>query len=86
MEAAQVSKKTGATPEVEDGIGGGEVLGVAELKTILVKYRDGHGVEAVRAALVFPDGTTHFIDEKSITKPVQNWLKRGSLKKLGREA
>lgn len=77
-------KKTGATPLVEEGIGGGEVQGVVEVRTVLVKYRDGHGTDAIRLAVVIPGGAVHFLDKDAIDiRPVQTWLKNGILAKLG---
>lgn len=78
------NKKTGATPIVEEGLGGGEVLGVAETKTVMLKLRDGHGKEMVKFAYVVPGGEVYFIDEASVKlKPAQSWVKAGVLSKLG---
>lgn len=70
-------KKTGATPLVDPGdLAGGEVLGVLEVKTLLVKFRDGHGKEQVRLAALIPGGEMYFFDDKSINmRPAQKWLK-----------
>lgn len=72
-------KKTGATPLVEaDGLGGGEVQGVLEVKTLLVKYKDGHGKEEVRLAALIPGGEMYFFDGKALDlRPAQKWLKAG---------
>ena len=86
METAQDSKKTGATPAVEEGIGGGEVLGVAETKIVIVRLRDGHGQEMIKLAVVSPDGATNFFEDKVLGKPVQAWVKKGILRFLGRAA
>ncbi len=67
-------------------MGGGEVLGVADLKTVMVKLRDGHGVEQIKIAIVAADGSVYFLDDKNIMKPAQNWVKSGVLQKLGRVA
>ncbi len=76
-------KKTGTTPLVTEGLGGGEVKGVAELKLVMVKYRDGHGIEAIRLAFVTPDGEVYFLDDRAVNlKPAQTWLKNGVAKAL----
>lgn len=70
-------KKTGATPTVEEGIGGGELLGAIPVKTVLVRYRDGHGKEEVKLAAVIPGGEIYFFGRDAIdTRPVQTWLKK----------
>lgn len=84
MAQEQEIKKTGATPIVEDGIGGGELHGVVEVKQVLAKFRDGHGREMVRLAIVVPGGEVYFLDDRAMnTKPAQSWLKNAILKKMG---
>ena len=83
METEETNKKTGATPTVIDGVGGGEVLGVAEIKTVMVKYRDGHGVEATKLAIVVAGGELYFLDDKAIGKQAQTWLKNEVFTRLG---
>lgn len=83
METGTTNKKTGATPIVEEGIGGGEVLGVVELKTVMVKIRDGHGQEVTKLVVVVPGGDIYFLDDKAIGKPAQKWVRSGVLKALG---
>jgi hypothetical protein len=75
-------KKTGTTPAVDEGIGGGEVLGVVEVKTYLVKYKDGHGEVSTKLAMVIPDGETYFFSKGSVDiRPAQRWLREGISKK-----
>lgn len=83
METGTTNKKTGATPIVEEGIGGGEILGVIELKPVMVKLRDGHGQEVTKLAIVVPGGEVYFINDTAIGKPAQKWVKAGVLKALG---
>ena len=75
------NKKTGATPLVdEDSLRGGEVLGALPVKPVLVKYRDGHGKEEVRLAVVIPGGEVYFFEAKALDlHPAQKWLKAGVL-------
>lgn len=70
-------KKTGATPLVDEGqLGGGKVLGVIDVRTVLVKFRDGHGQESVRLAAIIPGGEVYFFDNKALDlRPAQGWLK-----------
>ena len=76
-------KKTGSTPIVEEGVGGGEVLGALEVRTILVHFKDGHGQEATKLAIVIPGGDTYFLDKNAIDlRPVQRWLRDAMLKKV----
>jgi len=83
MEAVE-TKKTGATPIVEEGLGGGEILGVVETKTVMVNLRDGHGKEMVKLAIVVPGGDVYFLDESAVkVKAAQSWVRNGVLKKLG---
>ena len=82
MEAEKI-RKTGATPIAEGDVGGGEILGVVEIKPVMVKLRDGHGKEMVKIGLVIPGGDLYFIDEKTISKQAQSWVRNGVLKKLG---
>jgi hypothetical protein len=76
-------KKTGATPIIEENVGGAEVIGVVELRAIMVKLRDGNGVEMVKMGFQVPGGEVYFLDEKIISKPAQTWVKNGIVKKLG---
>jgi len=78
----EVIKITGKTPMEEGATGGAEVLGVVEIKPIMVKIRDGHGVEMVKLGFQVPGNDVYFIDEKSISKPAQTWVKNGIAKKL----
>lgn len=69
-------KKTGATPIVEEVLSGGKVQGVVEVKTLLVKYRDGHGEESTKLAVVIPGGEVYFFGREALDlRPAQNWLK-----------
>lgn len=69
-------KKTGSTPVVEEGLSRGKVLGVVEVRTVLVKYRDGHGAESTRLAALIPGGEVYFFDNKALdVRPAQTWLK-----------
>jgi hypothetical protein len=77
-------KKTGMTPEAEEGIGGGEVQGVTELKTVIVKLRDGHGQEMVKIGLVVPEGDLYWLDERATNlRPAQAWVRRQVKRLLG---
>ncbi len=78
------NKKTGATPLVdEDSLRGGEVLGALPVKTVLVRYRDGHGKESVQLAVVIPGGEVYFFDSKALdTRQAQKWLKAGVLESI----
>lgn len=77
-------KKTGATPLVEEGqLGGGKVLGVVEVKTVLVQYVDGHGEKGVKLAAVIPGGEIYFFGRDAVdTRPAQGWMKAAILEKL----
>jgi hypothetical protein len=79
-------KKTGATPIIEEGVGGGEVLGVVEVKHVMIKLRDGHGKDMVKLAFVIPGGDVYFLEEKVIGKPAQQWVRNAVLKALGLKA
>ncbi len=80
----QTSKKTGATPLAEELLGGGEIIGVIETKTVMVRLRDGHGKEMVKLAIVVPGGEVYFLDESAVkVKQAQTWVKKGVLSKLG---
>jgi len=82
MEEKIENKKTGATPEVIEGIGGGEILGVIKTQLVMVNLRDGHGQSMVKLAIVVPGGEIHFLEDKVIGKPAQSWVKRGIQDKL----
>jgi len=75
-------KKTGTTPTIEENTGGAEILGVLELKPIMVKMRDGHGAEMVKMGFLVPGGEVYFLEEKGISRPAQTWVKTGIQKKL----
>lgn len=69
-------KKTGATPIVEGDLSGGKVHGVVPVKTVLVKYKDGHGQEAVKLAVIIPGGEVYFFGRDALDlRPAQGWLK-----------
>ena len=73
-------KKTGATPIVEGDLGGGEVKGVIPVKTVLVSFRDGHGKDEVKLAVVIPGGEVYFFGREALdTRPAQKWLKAAVL-------
>lgn len=77
-------KKKVNTIASEGASAGGEVLGVAELKPVMVKLRDGYGEEMVKIALIAPDGAVYFTDEDAMKiKPAQQWVKNAVLEKLG---
>ena len=70
---------------MEEGLGGGEVQAVLELKTVLVKYKDGHGEEATRLAIVIPGGEVYFLSKNSVDlRPAQTWLRNGVASKMGK--
>lgn len=73
----ELNKKTGATPLPEgDRLGGGKVIGVLDVKTVLVKYKDGHGVEDTKLAVVIPGGDVYFFGREALDlRPAQGWLK-----------
>lgn len=75
--AQEPTKKTGMTPLVEDGISKGELLGPpVPVRTVLVRYKDGHGQEATKLAIVIPGGEIYFHGKDAVdTRPVQRWLK-----------
>lgn len=78
------NKKTGTTPLVEGGLGVGEVIGVVEVKQVMIKLRDGHGREMTKLALVVPGGEIYFLDDRTVnTKPAQGWVKSAVISKLG---
>ena len=64
-------KKTGTTPTIEENTGGAEILGVLELKPIMVKM-----------GFLVPGGEVYFLEEKGISRPAQTWVKTGIQKKL----
>ena len=66
-----------------EGVGGGEILGVAETKLVMVNLRDGHGQNMVKLAVVVPGGDIYFLDDKTVGKPAQAWVRKGILRKLG---
>lgn len=69
-------KKTGATPLVEGDLSGGKVKGVVEVKTLLVNYIDGHGLESTKLAVVIPGGEVYFFGREALDlRPAQTWLK-----------
>lgn len=70
-------------PVVVEGLNGGEVQGVVEVKTVLVKYRDGHGQEATRLAVIIPGGEMYFLSDNVASKQAQSWLKTAVLRRLG---
>ena len=81
------SPKTGQTPvaELDEVPGTGEIQGTLELKTALVKMRDGRdGKTIVKIAFVVPGGEVYFLDDVAARmKPAQQWAKRQIMKKLG---
>ncbi len=80
-------KKTGSTPLVEgDQLGGGKVLGVLDVKTVLVKYKDGHGQQDVKLAVVIPGGEIYFFGRDALDlRPAQGWLKTAVQNELNKE-
>jgi len=74
-------KKIGTTPEIEEATGGAEILGVIEPRSVMVKMRDGNGIETVKMGFVVPGGELYFLEEKSF-KQAQKWVRNGVLKKL----
>ena len=83
MEDPAVMKKTGATPLIEEGIGGGDVVGVLPVKTVLVKYRDGHGIEETKLAVIIPGGEVYFFGRNTLDlRPAQKWLKDAIQEKI----
>lgn len=81
---AEQIKKTGATPIVEEGLGAGEVLGVTQVRTALVRYRDGYGEESVRLAVVIPGGEVYFYANNALDmRPAQGWIRNAVKKQIG---
>jgi hypothetical protein len=78
----QTKKKTSVAIDPE-GLGGGSVEGVIPVQTVLVKYTDGHGVKAVKLAVVVPGGEVYFFDKDAVDeRPAQKWLKTAVLEIL----
>lgn len=79
------NKKTGATPLPEGAPGGsGEVLGVLEIRPVIIKLRDGYGKDQVRIALVVPGGEVYYLDDAALRRnSAQAWVKKGVLDALG---
>ncbi len=76
-------KKTGATPLVEGDLGGGKVLGVVDVKPVLVNYVDGHGEKGVKLAVVIPGGEIYFFSRDSVdARPAQTWMKAAILERI----
>lgn len=75
------------TPIVEESdLGGGNVLGVIPVSTVLVKYKDGNsGRDEVKLAVVIPDGEIYFFERAAVNlRPAQKWLKREVTKALSK--
>lgn len=72
----------------EDSSGSsGEMHGVIDVKTVLVKYRDGFGTEATKLAIIIPNGDVYFFQNGSIEpRPVQKWLKSKILERVSKGA
>lgn len=75
-EKTKTTKKTGSTPVVEEGLGGGKVMGVLKVEMLLVKYIDGHGEEATKLGIRIPGGDLYFLTRDAVdTRPAQTWLR-----------
>jgi hypothetical protein len=70
-------QKTGATPLPEEDLSGARVLGIKEIKTAIVKMRDGFGKEMIKIVLVIPGGEIYYLNENAVSlRPAQAWAKR----------
>lgn len=59
------------------------MLGVLPVNTYLVRYRDGHGQEAIKLAVMVPGGDMYFFARDAVdSRPAQTWLKDGVAKKV----
>lgn len=75
--------KTGATPEVEEGLERGEVLGVLPLVWQgMVNLRDGYGKGVTKFAYVFENGDVYFSRDERDFVPAQTWARTALKKKL----
>lgn len=69
-------KKTGATPTIVGGLGGGEVRGLAEVRTYLVRYIDGaSGQEEVTKVDVYGNGDVYLEDHHRVLRKAQGWFR-----------
>lgn len=70
---------------MEEGLSGGELLGTPiPVKTVLLKFRDGHGKEQTKLAIVIPGGEIYFMGKEAVDlRPAQQWLKAAVLKSMG---
>lgn len=67
----------------QSDLGAGKVEGVLEIKTVLVKYQDGHGKAATNLAFVIPGGEVYFLGREAVNlKPAQKWVKDAIAKAL----
>ncbi len=72
--------------DIEDAaVGGGEVLGVLECRTVLLQLVDGNGEKMTKLAILIPGGDLVFIEKTAVGKPSQTWVKKQVLAKLGLE-
>ena len=75
--------KTGTTPEVEEGLERGEILGTLPLIWQgMVHIRDGYGKEFTKFAYVFENGDVYFSRDEKDFIPAQKWARAALKKKL----
>lgn len=68
------------------GLESSDVLGVLEVKTVLIKVRDGLGKNMIKFAIAIPGGSLYLLDERAInTREAQTWLRNKVFKALGME-
>jgi len=74
-------------PTIAEVPSGGEVLGVIETKTVMVKFRDGYGKQQVRMAVVVPGGDVYLVSEIGTKEyqTAQGWLKSAIIKKMAEQ-
>jgi len=76
-------KKTGATPTIVGGLGGGEVRGMAEVRTYLVRYVDGaSGQEEVTKVDVYGNGDVYVEDLHRVLRKAQGWFRDSILTRI----
>jgi hypothetical protein len=76
-------KKTGATPTIVGGLGGGEVRGMAEVRTYLVRYVDGaSGQEEVTKVDVYGNGDVYVEDIHRVLRKAQGWFRDAILARI----
>ena len=69
--------KTGTTPEVDEGLSQGEILGAMPIIWQgMVHLRDGLGRVQTKLAYIFKNGDTYFVKGDAQFVPAQTWAKK----------